>query len=76
MFKYIFKFSCFAMICLLAGTVYSCKEDDEIIDGPVIDEKEVEKTLNSASVEWGASLEKVSKHMDGYPLVISQNNES
>lgn len=75
MSKYIFKFSCFAMICLLAGTVYSCKENDEIIDGPVIDEKEVEETLNSASVEWGASLEKVSKHMDGYSLVISQNND-
>ena len=63
------------MICMLTGLVYSCKEEDEKIDGPVIDEKEVEKTLNSASVEWGASLEKVSRHMDGYTLVTSQNND-
>ena len=75
MFKYIFKLSCFVMICMLTGLVYSCKEEDEKIDGPVIDEKEVEKTLNSASVEWGASLEKVSRHMDGYTLVTSQNND-
>ena len=73
--KYALKYLYFVMMCLLAGSVYSCKEVDEIIDGPVIDEKEVEKTLNSASVEWGASLEKVSKHMDGYSLVTSQNND-
>ena len=63
------------MICLLASSVYSCKEEDDVIDGPVINEKEVEKTLNSATVDWGTSAEKVSRHMDGYTLVTSQNND-
>jgi len=74
--KYIYNISIFLISILLVGFFYSCsdKENGEI-DGPVINENEVEKTLNSATFEWGISKEKVKKHMDGYSLVTSQDND-
>lgn len=73
--KYISILAIITISSFLVSPIISCKEDDDnLIDGPTINGTEVEKTLNSATIEWGISKEKVKKHMEGYNSVSSQGN--
>ena len=73
--KFISILAIITISSFLVSPIISCKEDDDnLIDGPTINGTEVEKTLNSATIEWGISKEKVKKHMEGYNSVSSQGN--
>ena len=56
-------------------SVSSCKEDNIDTKNETVDEKEAVEIVNSATIEWGNSFEKVKKHMNGYYVISEQNND-
>jgi len=73
----IFGYSILAIYTLLAFSVYSCSDDEDVVEvkGPTINEGKADKILNSAITEWNVSMEEITTRMKNHKLVTSQNED-
>lgn len=64
------------VLALFVGVMCSCRDDDDVVtNNTTINEKDAEKIIDSAIMEWGISMEQVTQQMNSYSLVTSQNND-
>lgn len=64
------------LLCITLSCVFSsCSDDsDDILSDNPSDGEVIEVVLNKASTSWNSSVEQIKKHMNGYPLVDSDED--
>lgn len=75
--RQILDYSILVIFTLLTFSVYSCSDDEEVVEvkGPTINEGKADKILNSAITEWNVSMEEITARMKNHKLVTSQNED-
>lgn len=73
----IFGYSILAIYALLTFSVYSCSDDEDVVEvkEPTINKGKADKILNSAITEWNVSMEEITTRMKNHKLVTSQNED-